>query len=150
MPDGLSWNAVYCMRDVLRELAEKHRNRITYVEHPRNRGKGAAVRDAWNEAPGAEWLAFVDADGSLAPAGLLALIQTALDAECSVLAIRRRTASTEVVETPVRAVAHRAFLTAGGVFSDDLIDAYIDLKMENVTRLRMTTHPVEFDMYYSL
>ena len=44
----------------------------------------------------------------------------------------------------------RGFLKAGGVFSDDLIDAYIDLKMENVTRLRMTTHPVEFDMYYSL
>ena len=42
------------------------------------------------------------------------------------------------------------FLKAGDVFSDDLIDAYIDLKMENVTRLRMTTHPVEFDMYYSL
>jgi glutamine synthetase len=44
----------------------------------------------------------------------------------------------------------RAFLTAGGVFSDDMIDAYIDLKMEDVTRLRMTTHPVEFDLYYSL
>jgi glutamine synthetase len=44
----------------------------------------------------------------------------------------------------------RAFLTAGGVFSDDMIDAYIDLKMADVTRLRMTTHPVEFDMYYSL
>ena len=44
----------------------------------------------------------------------------------------------------------RAFLTAGGVFSDDMIDAYIDLKMEEVTRLRMSTHPVEFDMYYSL
>lgn len=44
----------------------------------------------------------------------------------------------------------RGFLTAGGVFTDDLIDAYIDLKMEEVTRLRMTTHPVEFDMYYSL
>ena len=44
----------------------------------------------------------------------------------------------------------RAFLKAGDVFSDDLIDAYIDLKMENVTRVRMTTHPVEFDMYYSL
>jgi glutamine synthetase len=44
----------------------------------------------------------------------------------------------------------REFLTAGGVFSDDLIDAYIDLKMEDVTRLRMTTHPSEFDMYYSL
>ena len=44
----------------------------------------------------------------------------------------------------------RDFLKAGDVFSDDLIDAYIDLKLENVTRLRMTTHPVEFDMYYSL
>jgi len=44
----------------------------------------------------------------------------------------------------------RDFLKAGDVFSDDLIDAYIELKNENVTRLRMTTHPVEFDMYYSL
>jgi glutamine synthetase type I len=44
----------------------------------------------------------------------------------------------------------RAFLTRGGVFSDDMIDAYIELKMEEVTRFRMTTHPVEFDMYYSL
>ena len=44
----------------------------------------------------------------------------------------------------------RDLLKAGDVFSDDLIDAYIDLKLENVTRLRMTTHPVEFDMYYSL
>ncbi|MDH3766975.1 MAG: glutamine synthetase, partial [Gammaproteobacteria bacterium] len=46
--------------------------------------------------------------------------------------------------------ADRAFLTAGGVFTDDVIDAYIELKSEEVTRLRMTTHPVEFDMYYSL
>ncbi len=44
----------------------------------------------------------------------------------------------------------RAFLTRGGVFSNDFIDSYIDLKMEEVTRFRMTTHPVEFDMYYSL
>lgn len=46
--------------------------------------------------------------------------------------------------------ADREFLKAGGVFSDDMIDAYINLKMDEVTRLRMTTHPVEFDMYYSL
>ena len=44
----------------------------------------------------------------------------------------------------------RDFLKAGDVFSDDLIDAYIEIKKENVMRLRMTTHPVEFDMYYSL
>ncbi|THB68672.1 MAG: glutamate--ammonia ligase [Gammaproteobacteria bacterium] len=43
----------------------------------------------------------------------------------------------------------REFLKVGGVFTDDLIDAYIELKNEEVTRLRMTTHPVEFDMYYS-
>jgi len=43
----------------------------------------------------------------------------------------------------------RAFLTKGGVFSDEMIDAYIELKKEEVTRFRMTTHPVEFDMYYS-
>ncbi len=44
----------------------------------------------------------------------------------------------------------REFLTRGGVFSNDFIDAYIDLKMEEVTRFRMTTHPVEYDMYYSI
>jgi glutamine synthetase len=46
--------------------------------------------------------------------------------------------------------ANREFLTRGGVFTDDLIDAYIELKMQEVTRFRMTTHPIEFDMYYSL
>jgi glutamine synthetase len=45
--------------------------------------------------------------------------------------------------------ADRGFLTAGDVFTDDMINAYIDLKMEEITRLRMTTHPIEFDMYYS-
>jgi glutamine synthetase len=43
----------------------------------------------------------------------------------------------------------REFLLKGGVFTNDLIDAYIELKMAEVTRFRMTTHPVEFDMYYS-
>ncbi len=44
----------------------------------------------------------------------------------------------------------RSFLTKGGVFTDDAIDGYIELKMAEVTRLRMSTHPVEYDMYYSL
>ena len=46
--------------------------------------------------------------------------------------------------------ADRGFLTVGGVFTDDMIDAYIELKMEEVNRLRLATHPVEFDQYYSL
>jgi glutamine synthetase len=44
----------------------------------------------------------------------------------------------------------RDFLKAGNVFSDDLIDAYIALKMAEVTRVRMATHPLEFELYYSL
>jgi glutamine synthetase len=43
----------------------------------------------------------------------------------------------------------RAFLTAGGVFSDDMIDAYIDLKKADHTLVNMTTHPLEFELYYS-
>ncbi len=46
--------------------------------------------------------------------------------------------------------ADREFLTAGGVFDDDMIDAYIELKSEEVENLNMTTHPVEFEMYYSV
>jgi glutamine synthetase len=44
----------------------------------------------------------------------------------------------------------RAFLKAGGVFEDDFIDSYIELKMTEVMRFEMTPHPVEYDMYYSL
>ncbi len=46
--------------------------------------------------------------------------------------------------------ADRGFLTAGGVFDDDMIDGFIELKNEEVQRLRMATHPCEFDMYYSV
>jgi len=44
----------------------------------------------------------------------------------------------------------RGFLTAGGVMDDDLIDAYLDLKQAEVDKLRMNTHPVEFELYYSV
>ena len=46
--------------------------------------------------------------------------------------------------------ADRGFLKKGNVFSDDQIDAYIDLKKEEVVRFNTTPHPVEFDMYYSV
>ncbi|MCW5681579.1 MAG: glutamine synthetase, partial [Xanthobacteraceae bacterium] len=41
------------------------------------------------------------------------------------------------------------FLKAGGVFDDDFIESYIELKMQDVARFEMTPHPVEFEMYYS-
>ena len=43
----------------------------------------------------------------------------------------------------------RGFLTAGEVFNDDQIDAYIELKMEEVLTFEQSPHPVEFQMYYS-
>ena len=46
--------------------------------------------------------------------------------------------------------ADREFLKKGGVFSDDQIDAYLELKWEEVIRFEHTPHPVEFDMYYSV
>ncbi|WP_303713718.1 type I glutamate--ammonia ligase [Brevundimonas naejangsanensis] len=45
--------------------------------------------------------------------------------------------------------ADRAFLKKGGVMDDDFIDSYIALKQEEVARLQLHPHPVEFDMYYS-
>jgi len=39
---------------------------------------------------------------------------------------------------------------AGGVMTDDMIDAYIGLRMEENMRYEMTPHPVEYDMYYSV
>ncbi|WP_290489270.1 type I glutamate--ammonia ligase, partial [Hyphomonas sp. UBA3988] len=46
--------------------------------------------------------------------------------------------------------ADRTFLTKGGVFDDDQIDAYIELKMEENMRYELHPHPVEFDMYYKV
>lgn len=44
----------------------------------------------------------------------------------------------------------REFLVRGGVFTHDMIDAYLQLKQEEITRFRMTTHPLEFELYYNL
>lgn len=44
----------------------------------------------------------------------------------------------------------RDFLKEGGVMTDDMIDAYIKLKQKEVMTLKMTTHPIEFDLYYSV
>ena len=73
-------------------------------------GKGSVVREAWELHPEAEWLAFVDADGSVTAADLLRLVRHAVNQQQSVLGIRKRTASTHVVESPWRAIFHRGFL----------------------------------------
>ena len=45
--------------------------------------------------------------------------------------------------------ADRGFLTAGGVFDDDMIDAYIELKLEEHDAIRLRPHPMEYSLYYS-
>ena len=46
--------------------------------------------------------------------------------------------------------ADRAFLTKGGVFTNSMLDAFIELKMLEVNRVRVQVNPVEYDMYFSL
>jgi len=45
---------------------------------------------------------------------------------------------------------NRTFLKKGGVFTQDFIDSYIELKMEEVYAFEHTPHPIEFKMYYSV
>ena len=44
----------------------------------------------------------------------------------------------------------RGFLKQGDVFTDDMIDGYIELKKEEIQKVNNTPHPVEFDLYYSV
>ncbi|HNA21409.1 MAG TPA: glutamine synthetase, partial [Agitococcus sp.] len=46
--------------------------------------------------------------------------------------------------------ADHEFLLKGGVFTKEFLDAFIELKTEEVRRLNTTVHPIEFDMYYSV
>ena len=45
--------------------------------------------------------------------------------------------------------ADQEFLLEGGVFTPAMIESYVGLKREEVSRLRAATHPIEFEMYYS-
>ena len=96
----------------LRALREKFVKIYPHVEvHGAyaHRGKGSVVREAWALAPEADWLAFVDADGSAPPEDMLGLIATAMAEDRSVLGLRKRTSTTQIVETAWRGLAHRAF-----------------------------------------
>ncbi|HLT04413.1 MAG TPA: glutamine synthetase, partial [Pseudomonas sp.] len=46
--------------------------------------------------------------------------------------------------------ADRGFLTKGGVFSDDFLDAYIELKAAEELKVRTFVHPLEYELYYSV
>jgi Glycosyl transferase family 2 len=83
-----------------------------------HRGKGAAVREAWTLGTEAEWLAFVDADGSVTPEDMIGLIDRAVKSGSSVLGIRKRTETTRLVESPWRCLFHHGFLMAARLLLD--------------------------------
>jgi glutamine synthetase len=45
---------------------------------------------------------------------------------------------------------HRAVFTKGGVMSDAMIDAYIDIKRAEARKVAVAVHPLEFELYYSV
>ena len=125
--------------------------RIPYVASP----KGRRIEVRFPDPTGNPYLAFT----AMMMAGIDGILNKihpgdAMDKDLYDLPAEEEAAIPKVCVSLEEALdelsADRAFLTAGGVFTDDMIDAYIVLKMEEVTRMRMTTHPIEFDMYYSL
>ncbi|MGL1381480.1 glutamine synthetase, partial [Vibrio parahaemolyticus] len=42
------------------------------------------------------------------------------------------------------------FLKKGGVFTEDFINSYIELKWDEVYAFEHTPHPIEYAMYYSV
>lgn len=83
-----------------------------------HRGKGSVVREAWGLAPGADWFAFVDADGAVTAEEMLGLVSKAEASGVSVLGIRKRTPETTIVESWWRGLAHRGFLLAAHMILD--------------------------------
>jgi hypothetical protein len=93
------------------ELARIHPEIETHFadEHV---GKGGVIHSAWALAPEADWLAFVDADGSAPAEDVVKIIENSLKTGVSTLGIRKRTKSTQLKETLWRGLAHRVFLLA--------------------------------------
>jgi len=125
--------------------------RIPYVSNP----KGRRVEVRFPDSAGNPYLTFA----SMLMAGLDGIQNKihpgdAMDKDLYDLPPEEEAAIPQVCYSLDQALdaldSDRDFLKAGGVFTDDMIDGYIALKMDEVTRLRMSTHPVEFDMYYSM
>jgi glutamine synthetase len=132
------------------------------------RNRSASIRIPWTNAPKAKRIEtrFPDAAGNpyytfaaLLMAGLDGIANkidpgAALDQDLYAMSEADQkdipTVSRSLQQSLEALDEDRAFLKKGNVFNDDQIDAYIELKMEEVTRYNSTPHPVEFDMYYSV
>ena len=137
-------------------LAYSARNRSASVRIPwTNSANGKRIETRFPDASGNPYLTF----SALLMAGLDGIENRidpgdAMDKDLYDLAPEEQAGLPTVcasLEEALNALnADRDFLKKGNVFNDDQIDAYIDLKMEEVVRYNTTPHPVEFDMYYSV
>jgi glutamine synthetase len=136
------------------KLAYSARNRSASVRVPFGSSpKAKRIEVRFPDAMGNPYLTFV----ALLMAGMDGIANKidpgqAMDKNLYDLPPREQKRVPEVCGSLREALANldkdRAFLKAGGVMDDDFIDSYIELKMEEVHRLEITPHPVEFDMYY--
>ena len=96
----------------LETLREKHLPTFPeiHIHREEHRGKGSAIRGAWDADQNSDWLAFVDCDGSTTAPDMLSLIEKAIEESKSVIGIRKRTEATEIHESFYRSIFHNGYL----------------------------------------
>ena len=75
--DGSDAAEVARMREILAPLCQQHAHLLDPLFLPANLGKGGAVYAGWDQETQADWLGFVDADGSCSASEVARLIQLA-------------------------------------------------------------------------
>jgi len=100
------------LADLVFALSEKHPGRLQLVKLPANKGKGAAVRHGWDLAENADYIAFIDADGSVSAKEAFRLLGNLSDGvERCLLGSRIRMLGKTVERTFLRHVNGRIFST---------------------------------------
>lgn len=137
------------------KLAYSARNRSASVRIPHSSASSRRIETRFPDPLANPYLCF----SALLLAGLDGIknkIDPGDPADFNLYAMRRgrdRLAIKEVCGTLGEALSAldsgRDFLTKTGVFSDEAIDAYLEIKWEEVNSYRQVPHPIEFERYYS-
>ena len=130
--DGSSAGEHQLTAELIESLRPQHPFLLPLRRLPANLGKGAAIRAAWDAAPAAaEWLAFVDADGSITPAETCRFLRHCLscDPPQTWFASRIRMLGRKVRRSPHRHLMRRVFATlVGNLLNPDVYDTQCGLK----------------------
>ena len=122
--DGSSIPERQSLLESIRSLIRRHPLIMEPILHPKNQGKGAAIRSGWADGNQATWLAFVDADGAISPAEvarLLGWMKQLDDPEKSIFASRIKMLGRTVNRSTRRHLIGRVFATFTGVLIDSRV-----------------------------